>query len=642
MSEFDPTAEQLLVLGHDLSLPARVLAGPGTGKSATVVALIQQLLEGQPGARVRMLTFTRAATGELAKKIAEHVTAVVERPSTVHSFAISVLLRNEGAGDFPRPLRMADEWEQRHIVHETLARRIGTTVKRVGWLFQELAADWESLLPQENPRVPEEVRAAFQGAWQEHRRVFGYTLMAELPYQLLQALRQHDELDGLDYALLVVDEYQDLNACDLSMLKAIGDRGCSIIGAGDDDQSIYSFRRADPEGIRRFLSDYPGASDYTLSITQRCGRRIVEWAGYVILGDASRPSGRALPTPTATAPEGEVALLAFDDDRLEVRGVADLIENLHLREGIPYPEILILMHSDHDKHFSRPIREELTRRGIASADPDAVKNMRAESTNRRALATYRLLANRADSLAWAALFKLTPGIGEAFFNHLYARALSEVKGFGRVALDEHQTNFQGASAPVGRRAAALVAEVLEWLDAHPVPDSTPDDGWGQWMLRDQGGGEVPTVTTVTDELRTLLLRIDDVVETGSSLGSYLNQISPLGKDIAFAEAEGVRIMTMAGSKGLTVEATIVIGLENGIVPRADANMSEERRLLYVAMTRSKRFLYCTWSRRRTGPTAQAGNVGPGLRSHSAFLNGGPATSQNGCPYIFSHWPAQGG
>jgi len=188
MPDFEPTDEQQRVLSHDLAVPARVSAGPGTGKSATVVALIQQLLDGRPDTRVRMLTFTRAATSELAKKVAEHVTAVVERPSTVHSFAISVLLRNEGAGDFPRPLRMADEWEQRHIVDETLARRIGTTVKRVGWLFQELAANWESLVPKENPRVPPEVRAAFQGAWQEHRRVLGYTLMAELPYQLLQAL----------------------------------------------------------------------------------------------------------------------------------------------------------------------------------------------------------------------------------------------------------------------------------------------------------------------------------------------------------------------------------------------------------------------------------------------------------------------
>jgi len=442
-------------------------------------------------------------------------------------------------------------------------------------------------------------------------------------------------LEGLDYALLVVDEYQDLNACDLAMLKSIGDRGRSILGAGDDDESIYSFRRADPEGIRRFLADYPAASDYTLSVTQRCGRRIVKWAGYVILGDPSRPTNRALPTPVATAPDGEVALLAFDTNGAEVRGVADLVESLHRREGIPCPEILVLVHSDHDKHFSRPIREELARRGIASAHPDEVTDMLADPSNRRMLAIYRLMVNRSDSLAWAALFKLASGIGATFFTRLYDRAITQVKTLGQVVLDDYAASFPGASSTVGARARTVVTEVIEWLDAHPLPGSSPDEGWGDWMMRDPEGDVVPTIT---DALRSLLRRIDEVIEAGASLASYLNQIAPLGKDIALAEAEGVRIMTMAGSKGLTVEATVVLGLENGVAPRADANMSEERRLLYVAMTRSKRFLYCARARRRTGPTAQAAGVGTGLRSHTSFRNGGPVASQNGPAYIRGRWP----
>ena len=83
---------------------ARVLAGPGTGKSATLVALIDQLLAGSPAPRVRLLTFTRAATGELAMRVSEHPSAAAGRPSTIHSFAISVLLANPGTGGFPHVL----------------------------------------------------------------------------------------------------------------------------------------------------------------------------------------------------------------------------------------------------------------------------------------------------------------------------------------------------------------------------------------------------------------------------------------------------------------------------------------------------------------------------------------------------------
>lgn len=86
----------------------------------------------------------------------------------------------------------------------------------------------------------------------------------------------------------------------------------------------------------------------------------------------------------------------------------------------------------------------------------------------------------------------------------------------------------------------------------------------------------------------------------------MSQITPLDKDRALAESNGVRIMTMVGSKGLTVRATIIAGLDDGIVPRLDADLGEERRLLYVAMTRPKEFLFCTWAGQRRGPTARAG------------------------------------
>lgn len=76
-----------------------------------MVALVDRLLEGSPSYKVRLLTFTRAATAELAKKVSGHPAAAILRPSTVHSFAISVLMQNPGAGDFPVPLRLADDWE---------------------------------------------------------------------------------------------------------------------------------------------------------------------------------------------------------------------------------------------------------------------------------------------------------------------------------------------------------------------------------------------------------------------------------------------------------------------------------------------------------------------------------------------------
>jgi len=635
MAAFVPTPEQTAILGHRVDRHARVLAGPGTGKSATLVALVDQLLSGNPAPHLKLLTFTRAATGELAKKVSEHPAAAAERPSTIHSFAISVLLRNPGMGDFPQPLRIADDWEDENIVRPTLARRINVRVPRLKNLIQEMAANWESLRPEENRRVDPAERARFLGAWNEHRQVYGYTLLAELPYALRNALNNHPDIEGVNYDLLIVDEYQDLNACDLEVLRLIAARGCSVIGAGDDDQSIYSFRRAAPEGIRRFPGDYPGAGDYSLSVTQRCGSRTIEWATHVIEGDPDRPVARPRLTSAAGSPPGEVGLLAFAGETSEANGVARIVQQLIDVEHIPASEILVLLRGDHNGAFSGPIKQRLEEFNIPFSDPGIVERMLGELNNRRMLEVLRLLVNRGDSLAWASLLQVTPGIGDTFLDYVYERARAQRIQFGRALLDACAEAFPGGPARSSGRARGLIESVLRWLDAHEVPNATPEEGWGDWIIATAGDDILPAPT---EGLAILLRALDELAETELELGRYLGQINPLGRDWALAESTGVRIMTMGGAKGLTVQATIIVATEEGIIPRPDGDLGEERRLLYVGMTRAKQFLYCTWARRRRGPTARAGAVRVAIaRRHSSFLDGGPVRSEDGDAYIRRRW-----
>jgi DNA helicase-2/ATP-dependent DNA helicase PcrA len=592
------------------------------------------LLAEHPSPRIKLLTFTRAATAELAKKVSDHPTAAAERPSTVHSFSISVLLRNPGTGGFPEPLRIADKWEDAEIVHPTLARRIGVRVTRLENLIREMAANWESLRPEENPRVDPQERARFNGAWAEHRQVYGYTLLAELPYALQRALQDHPDLDGVDFDLLIVDEYQDLNACDLGLLHCIAERGCSIIGAGDDDQSIYSFRRAAPEGIRRFPEDYPGCANYPLSVTQRCARRIIEWATYVIQGDPDRPRDRPCLQCAEGSPPGEGALLAFPGDGTEAVGVADLVRHLIDDEDVHAKDILILLRGDHNGNFSRPIKAALDERRIQYSDPEVVDRMLAEPANRRMLATLRLLVNPNDSLAWASLLCLAPGIGDTFSDYIYDRARVARVQFGEALFQAYEQNFPDGPRASATRATALMRAVNAWLDANELPDETPEDGWGQWIVETAGDDVVPAPTAPLIEL---LHTLDSLVELEHGFGRFLSQIGPLGKDRALAESQGVRIMTMGGSKGLTVRATIIAGLEEGIVPRPDCDLQEERRLLYVGMTRAKEYLFCTWARRRRGPTARAGAPQVAQRRElTNFLRGGPVRSEDGQAYLQRH------
>jgi DNA helicase II / ATP-dependent DNA helicase PcrA len=402
------------------------------------------------------------------------------------------------------------------------------------------------------------------------RQIYGYTLLAELPFALRQALQDHPDLDGVDYDLLIVDEYQDLNACDLEVLHLIAERGCSIIAAGDDDQSIYSFRYAAPEGIRRFPDDYPDCSRYPLTITQRCGRRIIEWVSYVIAGDLGRPHDRPALACAAGSADGEVALLGFRGEVTEAHGIAALIRQLIQRDHVAPEEILVLLRGDYNGTFSRPIKAALDELHIAYSDPDAVERMLAEPDNRRVLATFRLLIHDRDSLAWATLLLLTSGIGQTFCDYIYERARVARVQFGEALFTAYEANFPDAPRSAGR-VRTLMQTVTAWIVAHPVPEEMPEDGWGHWIVATAGGDVVPAPSAACIEL---LRALDALIEEGQGFGRFLSQITPLGKDRAIAESHGVRIMTMIGSKGLTVRATIVAGLEDGIVPRPDADLAK--------------------------------------------------------------------
>ena len=167
--------------------------------------------------------------------------------------------------------------------------------------------------------------AAFLGAWQDHRHLYGYTLRSELVYQLKRALEQRQDFE-LESPInhLLIDEYQDLNRCDLAVVQFIESRGVKLFIAGDDDQSIYGFRKAHPEGIRRFPQDYSDVSTLELEICKRCDQDILALALFVARQDYKRIEKTVYADPTAA--KGEVALLRFADQFSEAEGIANLLQ----------------------------------------------------------------------------------------------------------------------------------------------------------------------------------------------------------------------------------------------------------------------------------------------------------------------------
>ena len=626
-----PTTEQREIISHDTTRNGRVLAGPGTGKSTTVIGMILEIA-GRGGGRGKLLTFTRSATNELREKVAQHP-ETLESPSTVHSFSITTLLTNPGISGLPEPLRIADDWEWAKLIREHFKTLVNCDVRDIDRARAEMASNWESLEPIEISELPEEILNRFAGSWEIHRVIFGYSLLAELPYRLLRALEDHPDLRLGDWQILVVDEYQDLNLCDISVLKEISDRGRCLVAVGDDDQSIYSFRRAHPAGIRRFVTeDYPGAADYTLSISQRCATSILGWARHVIEGLPGRPSRRSL-TPAPHCKPGETRYFRFNSWEQEASGVARLVKWLIHSKGVAPEDIAILFRSNHNNSWSRPLAQQLEVRDVPVVNPREVSEMLSEDSNRRLLATARLLVDRRDSLAWWTILHLTPGIGRRVRDHFYDRAKSLSMTFADQLLAEYEDHYRELQPALRSRVINAIRPILELINNVDIGGANLGErGWGDWLKKHSvalGGCE--------DRFCDLLTDLDETIDRTEGLGPFLSQIQPVGHDLRSGRAaNAVRLMSMASSKGLTVRAAIVVGAEDGVIPLEGRDPDEERRLLYVAMTRPTEFLYLTWSGWRTGPTARTGapRVAQG-RNRSPLLTHGPVRSESGADYLTS-------
>lgn len=635
------TPEQRNAAGY-AGTHARLLAGPGTGKTLTLTRHICFLIEERnvEPERICALTFTRAAAHELRRRVESEVgRGKVPRISTLHSFALRQLLRNSNRLTFlPQPLRVADDWEEHHIILEDLKALLNLGgIDEARRLLNELSADWQRLTADQadwDKRFP---NPAFLGAWREHRGIYGYVLRAELVYQLKRALEQYGDfsLDGPPRYLLL-DEYQDLNRCDLAVVKAIADRGAEVYAAGDDDQSIYGFRMAHPEGIRRFPQDYPGARELSLTVCKRCDREILDLGLFVARQDFRRINKPLRAEDGHTG--AEIAILRFRDQNEEAQGVADLCRHLINDRGLQPHHILILLRSDYNGAFSSVLRQVLGAHGVPLGIATADTNPLNAPAGRQVLAFLRLLANHTDHLAWRTLLKLrNNGVGPGAVNAAYELARARNAKFAEAL----QTICDDPSL-AGRHGARIRTEV-EAIRA------ILGDLSSLLSADEDNGAEIDLTETIGQIVRRL---VDDEVQREAlqhqfwlaiqaaerkSISDLVRALEVSREDLEQEIDEGkVNILTMHKAKGLTAEAVVIVAAEDEYVPgRAQGDAADdERRLLYVSLTRAKHHLFITYCDRRTGAQRNTGRTaGQPRRSLTRFLRDGPIAPQEGSPYV---------
>ena len=615
----------------------RLLAGPGTGKTKTLSRRIAYLITEKHilSNQILALTFTRVAAFELRNRVFEILGEQYEIPriSTLHSFALRQLLRNSRIIDsVPQPLRIADDWEEQNIILEDLKDIIGYDLRTVKKKINLLSADWETLEVDKDHWDENFPDPQFLRSWRQHRKIFGYTLRSEMVYQLKRALEQSGNFSlESNYQYLLVDEFQDLNKCDLAVISAIRDKGIEVFVAGDDDQSIYGFRGAYPDGIRKFDQDYIPSSSLTLKTCIRCDREIIKLASFVADLDPNPSRLKKLLEPRNDADKGVVKIIRFRNQYDEAIGVASICMHLLNEEKYGLNEkkyepkdILILMRSDKNKAFSSVIRNALEAQNI----PVALKSEGTpldDNEGRIFLSLLRLLVNDKDSLSLKTLLMLRDNsIGIESHSKIYDLARDNDKTFSMIA---YETMKEPELIPrLGMRIANEMQNIQNILLKYQEYFATLNNSSDQENLLKALGDLAKDIINDNKKREEMLQFLQQiVVETDSNDLPIL--LRPLSSSMEDKEQElnpeKVNIITMHKAKGLEAKAVIIIAAEDEYIPGTESE-DDERRLLYVSLSRAQHFLLITYCDNRTGPQKWSGRTsGKTPRTLSRFLRDAP-------------------
>jgi DNA helicase-2/ATP-dependent DNA helicase PcrA len=436
-------------------------------------------------------------------------------------------------------------------------------------------------------------------------------------------------------AHLIVDEYQDLNKCDLAVIAGIvAKAGCELFIAGDDDQSIYGFRKAHPEGIRSFATQYPGSASLELTICKRCDPPILSLGEFVAQLDPHRLAKTLSPDPARRG--GEVRILRFPSQTEEAQSIATIVRRRIDVNGITPGDVLILLRSDRNGAYSSVLKSALELRGIPVASTTEQESALDTNAGRVIVNFLRLLESDSDDLALFQVIRFRANqIGAATVGAIYQIAQART-----VRFSEALSAIESAPEIVDRgEIVQTEVRFLRRLARTTLPDFQV---------------EQPDIQTLEAKLTQLLASLhapgieSDAIKAEllslaarsnlRSLASLLKAIQETEENIEQErDPQKVNILTMHRAKGLTSHTVFIVAAENEVVPGKnyqEPGLGDERRLLYVSLTRAEHELIITHCDQRFGQQMMQGaNAGNRRRTLTQFLRDCPVHSTDGLAYV---------
>ncbi len=587
--------------------PLLIIAGAGTGKTRTLVSRVAHLIErGVRPERILVLTFTRRAAQEMLAR-AERLVGSASRAvhgGTFHATAHRLLRRFGAEAGLPSDFTIMDQGDAEDLMQLSRAS-LGLGDKKKRFPKKETLHHVYSrhvnteipvpaILSEEYPQF-REYEDGFAKVFADYtarkidRNLVDYDDLLLFWAMLVESNGPlADRISGL-YDHILVDEYQDTNHLQARILRGMCRAHRNLTVVGDDAQSIYSFRGATIRNILDFPAQYEGTVVVPLEENYRSTQPILDVTNTLI----SRAEERYTKNLFTKRTGGEKPwLVTAHDESFQTRFVVDRILELH-EDGTPLSEMAVLFRAG---YMSADLEIELTARNIPFEKWGGLKFLEAAHV-KDVLAFLRVLENPRDEVSWYRLLLLMPGIGD-----ITARGAIDAMSLLMWSADA----FASYDPPPRARAAhAALVQLLDALRSHP----TERDG--------TVSHEIARVRRLYDDiLRERYDRVEprlaDLDQLQTIAGGYPNRAAFLSalaleppqatQDLGFgsgSEDDVLVLSTAHSSKGREWDAVFVIWAVDGWFPMSRAlgseeQIEEERRLLYVALTRARNHLFVTY------------------------------------------------